>query len=90
MFPDHYFFAETCLVNHTRNASGIRMTELLSYLNGNCVSLNFKRDPDNSLENDSLGYSCELTLSNANHLKYDGNLKTDTIFSYRGSKVVTN
>nr|XP_058962319.1 uromodulin-like [Pocillopora verrucosa] len=87
LFPDYYFFAERRLVNHTveeKRVKNLDDCELLCYLNENCVSLNFKKDPDDNLENNSLGHSCEL--NNANHLEYDGDLKTDAVFYYRGSK----
>ena len=84
VFPDYYFFAERRLVNHTietRKVKNFDDCELLCYLNDNCVSLNFKKDPDNI---DAV-HICEL--NNATHLTYDSDLKTDTKFSYRGSKV---
>ena len=88
LFPDYFFFAERRLVNHAveeKRVKNLDDCELLCYLNENCVSLNFKKDPDDNLENNSLGHSCEL--NNANHLEYDGDLKTDAVFYYRGSKV---
>ena len=51
VFPDYYFFAERRLVNHiieTRKVKNFDDCELLCYLNDNCVSLNFKKDPDNN------------------------------------------
>ena len=84
VFPDCYFFAERRLVNHTietRKVKNFDDCELLCYLNDNCVSLNFKKDPDNI---DAV-HICEL--NNATHLTYDSDLTTDTKFYYRGSKV---
>ena len=48
-------------------------------MNDNCVSANFKKDP----ETGGIDYIREL--NNATHLEYD--LMTDTDFYYRGSKV---
>ncbi|CAH3159142.1 unnamed protein product [Pocillopora meandrina] len=79
VFPDYYFFAERRLVNHTietRKVKNFDVCELLCYLNDNCVSLNFKKYPDN---NEAV-HICEL--NNATHLTYDSDLKTDTKFSY--------
>ena len=84
VFPDYYFFAERRLVNHTietRKVKNFDDCELLCYLNDNCASLNFKKDPDN---NEPV-HICEL--NNATHLKYDSDLTTDSNFYYRGSKV---
>ena len=55
--------------------------ELLCYLNDQCVSLNFEKDP----ENNRPLHICEL--NNATHLKYDSHLTTNATFYYRGSKV---
>ena len=49
LFPDYYFFAERRLVNHTietRKVKNLDDFELLCYLNDDCVSLNFKKDPE--------------------------------------------
>ena len=84
VFPDYYFFAERCLVNHTiekKRVNNLDDCELMCYLNDDCVSLNFKKDP----EAEEPLHICEL--NNATHLKYDSNLTTDTNFYYRGSKV---
>ena len=84
LFPDYYFFAkrrlENCIIE-TRKVKSLDDCELLCYLNDNCVSLNFKKDPDN---NDP-GHICEL--NNATHLKKNSDLTTDANFYYRGSKV---
>ena len=84
VFPDYYFFAERRLVNHTIDEKLVKNLddcELFCYLNDDCVSLNYKKDP----ENDKTGYNCQL--NNATHLKYDSDLTTDAKFYYRGSKV---
>ena len=84
VFPDYYFFAERRLVNHTideKRVKNLDDCELFCYLNDDCVSLNYKKDP----ENDKIGYNCQL--NNATHLKYDSDLTTDAKFYYRGSKV---
>ena len=83
VFPDYHFFAERRLVNHTiekKRVKNLDDCELFCYLNDNCVSLNFKKDPD---DNDA--HICEL--NNATHLRYDSDLTTDATFYYRGSKV---
>ena len=84
VFPDYYFFAERRLVNHTietRKVKNFDDCELLCYLNDNCVSLNFKKDPENT---DPV-HLCEL--NNATHQKYDNKLTNNVNFYYRGSKV---
>ena len=84
VFPDYYFFAEIRLVNHTideKRVKNLDDCELFCYLNDDCVSLNYKKDP----ENDKSGYNCQQ--NNATHLKYDSDLTTDAKFYYRGSKV---
>ena len=84
LFPDYYFFAKRRLENYTietRKVENLDDCELMCYLNDNCVSLNFKKGPDN---NDSV-HICEL--NNATHLKYDSDLTADENFYYRGSKV---
>ena len=84
VFPDYYFFAERCLVNHTiekKRVINLDDCELMCYLNDDCVSLNFKKDP----EDEEPPHLCEL--NNATHLKYDSDLTTDANFYYRGSKV---
>ena len=84
VFPDYYFFAERRLENHTiekKRVNSLDDCELMCYLNDDCVSLNFKKDP----ENNEAVHICEL--NNATHLKYDIDLTTDANFYYRGSKV---
>ena len=84
LFPDYYFFAKRRLENYTietRKVKNLDDCELMCYLNDNCVSLNFKKSPEN---NDSV-HICEL--NNATHLKYDNDLTSAANFYYRGSKV---
>ena len=84
LFPDYYFFSKRRLENYTietRKVKNLDDCELMCYLNDNCVSLNFKKDPDN---NEAV-HICEL--NNATHLKNDSDLTTDAKFYYRGSKV---
>ena len=84
VFPDYYFFAERYLVNHTiekKRVHNLDDCELMCYLNDDCVSLNFKKDPE---DKEPL-HICEL--NNATHLKYDSDLTTDANFYYRGSRV---
>ena len=87
LFPDYYFFAERSLENHIiseeKSVKNLGDCELLCYLNDDCVSLNFKKDPD---DNEPV-HICEL--NNATYLKYDSDLDltTDANFYYRGSKV---
>ena len=73
MFPDYYFFAERCLVNHTiekKLVNNLDDCELMCYLNIS-LNFNFKKDPED----------------NGTHLKYDSDLTTNADFYYRGSKV---
>ena len=84
LFPDYYFFAKRRLENYTietRKVKNLDVCELMCYLNDNCVSLNFKKDPENT---DPV-FLCEL--NNATHLKYGSDLTSDAKFYYRGSKV---
>ena len=84
LFPDYYFFAKRRLLNHMieeKRVKNLDDCKLLCYLNDDCVSLNFKNDPD---DNEPV-HICEL--NNATHLKYDSNLTTDIKFYHRGSKV---
>ena len=84
VFPDYCFFAERRLENHTiekKRVKNLDDCELMCYLNDDCVSLNFKKDP----ENNEAVHICEL--NNATHLKYDIDLTTNANFYYRGSKV---
>ena len=84
LFPDYYFFAKRRLENYTietRKVKNLDDCELMCYLNDNCVSLNFKKDPDNN----EAAHICEL--NNATHLKNDSDLTSDVNFYYRGSMV---
>ena len=84
LFPDYYFFAERRLVNHMieeKRVKNLDDCELLCYLNDDCVSLNFKKDPD---DNEPV-HICEL--NNATHLKYASDLTTYINLYHRGSKV---
>ena len=84
VFPDYYFFAGRRLENHTiekKRVNNLDDCELMCYLKEDCVSLNFKKDP----ENNEAVHICEL--NNATHLKYDIDLTSDANFYYRGSKV---
>ena len=72
LFPDYYFFAERRLVNHTietRKVKNLDDCELFCYLNDNCVSLNFKKDPGINPKNHNSGHICEL--NNATHQRID-------------------
>ena len=74
----------TSLLNHIieeKRVKNLDDCELMCYLNDNCVSFNFKKDP----ENNEPVHICEP--NNATHLKYDNDLTTDANFYYRGSKV---
>ena len=83
-FPDYFFFAEKRLVLHeieTKLVKDLYDCELFCYMNDNCVSANFKKDPEYGV----IAHVCEL--NNATHLEYDTDLITDADFYYRGSKV---
>ena len=84
VFLDYHFFAERRLVSHiikTRKVENFDDCELMRHLNDNCVSLNFKKDPDNN-------ETVHGELNNATYLKYDSYLTTDANFYNRGSKVI--
>ena len=84
MFPDYFFFSDKRLVKHkieTKLVKDLDQCELSCYMNDNCVSANFKKEP----ENEGNDYICEL--NNATHLEHDTDLITNTDFHYRGSKV---
>ena len=79
LFPDYYFFAERRLVNHIieeKRVNDLDDCEHLCYLNDDCVSLNFKKEPDDN----ELVRICKI--NNATHLKYDSDLTTDANFYY--------
>ena len=87
VFPDYFFFAERRLVNltiHKKPVKNLNDCELFCYMNDNCVSLNFKKDP----ENNKPVHICEL--SNATHLKYDSDFTTDANFFIVARRWVTN
>ena len=87
LFPDYFFFAERRLVNHvveTKHVKDLDHCELFCYMNDNCVSANFKKEP----EAGEMAHVCEL--NNATHLDFDTDLKTDADFYHRGSKVSNN
>ena len=49
LFPDYFFFAEKRLVLHeieTKLVKDLYDCELFCYMNDNCVSANFKKDPE--------------------------------------------
>ena len=49
LFPDSFFFAERRLLNHkieTKYVKDLDHCELFCYMNDNCVSANFKKDPE--------------------------------------------
>ena len=84
LFPDYHSIAERRLVNHIieeKRVNNLDDCELMCYLNDNCVSSNFKKDPEN---NESV-HIC--VLNNATHPRYNNDLTTDADFYYRGSKV---
>lgn len=84
LFPDYYFFAERRLVSHTietKHVKDLEDCELFCYMNDNCVSTNFKKDP----ETGGMSHICEL--NNATHLEYDTDLAINAVFYHRGSKV---
>ena len=84
LFLDYFFFAEKRLENHeieTKYVKDLDQCELFCYMNDNCVSANFKKEPNTSV----MAHVCEL--NNATHLDHDTDLITDADFYYRGSKV---
>ena len=83
-FPDYFFFAEKRLVSHeieTKYVKDLDHCELFCYMNDNCVSANFKKDP----ENGAIAHVCEL--NNATHLESDTDLIIDADFYFRSSEV---
>ena len=46
----------------TRKVENLDDCKLLCYLNDNCGSLNFNKDPENNLADDSPRYSCKLSM----------------------------
>ena len=83
-FPDYYFFAERRLLNNkieTKYVKDLYHCELFCYMNDNCVSVNFKKDPENGV----IAHVCEL--NNATHLESDTDLIIDADFYFRSSEV---
>ncbi|KAL9961271.1 hypothetical protein ACROYT_G030180 [Oculina patagonica] len=81
-FPDYYFYAERRLVNHTIQTLRVKSLddcEYLCYLNDACVSLNIKNK-------DAASGTHECELNNSTHMEHDGDLKSDTVYYYRGAK----
>ena len=73
LFPDYFFFAEKRLENHeieTKYVKDLDQCELSCYMNDNCVSANFKKDPDTR----EMAHVCEL--NNATHLDHETDLIT--------------
>ena len=59
LFPDYFFFAERRLLNHeleTKYVKDLDQCELFCYMNDNCVSANFKKDPKDG----GTAFMCEL------------------------------
>ena len=56
--------------------------EALCYLHDNCVSINFKKDPDSATGQQD----CEL--NNSTHMEHGEDLTTDSAYLYRGAKVI--
>ena len=83
-FPAFFFFANKRLEKHTIKTVEVLdmdICELLCYQEHNCVSFNFKKDP----ENGKATHTCEL--NNSTHLEHDNELKNDESYFYRGAKV---
>ena len=83
LFPQYYFFAERRLLNHTIRTvltKDLDQCEFFCYLNDDCVSLNIKKDRDSGT------HVCEL--NNSTHQEHDADLIFDSVFYYRGSKVI--
>ena len=77
LFPDYHSIAERRLVNHIieeKHVKNLDDCELMCYLNDDCVSSNFKKDPEN---NEPVNI-CEL--NNVTHPRYDNDLTTDADF----------
>ena len=83
-FPASFFFANKRLMNHTIKVIDILdidLCELMCYQEPNCVSFNFKKNP----ENGEVKHRCEL--NNSTHLEHDSEFKDDSSYFYRGAKV---
>ena len=65
-FPAPFFFANKRLTNHTIKVIGILdmdLCELMCYQEPNCVSINFRKKP----ENGGVKHRCELNNSTLNY-----------------------
>ena len=83
-FPAPFFFADKRLIDHTikiTNVVNSDLCELMCYQEPNCVSFNFKKNP----ENGEVKHRCEL--NNSTHLEDDSKFKDDPSYFYRGAKV---
>ena len=70
-------------MNHTieiKTVKSLDECEYLCYLNDACVSLNIKNPDNNGL------HECEL--SNSTHMELDEDLTHDSVYYYRGAKVL--
>ena len=56
--------------------------EALCYLHDNCVSVNFKKDPDSAIGQQ------ECELNNSTHMEHGEDLTTDSAYLFRGAKVI--
>ena len=79
-FPASFFFANKRLTNHTIKVIDVLDMDLCE-LKPNCVSFNFRKNP----ENGKVKHRCEL--NNSTHLEHDSEFKDDTSYFYRGAKV---
>ena len=82
-FPSPFFFADKRLMNHTIKIISVLDMDLceLCYQESNCVSLNFRKKP----ENGEVKHRCEL--NNSTHLEHDSEFKDDPSYFYQGAKV---
>ena len=82
-FPASFFFADKRLMKSTIKTVkvlDIDICELLCYQEHNCVSFNFKKDPDSG----TVIHECEL--NNSTHMEDDSELKDNKSYFYRGAK----
>ena len=83
-FPASFFFANKRLLNHTIKIIDVLdmdLCELMCYQEPNCVSFNFRKNP----ENGEVKHRCEL--NNSTHLEHDSEFNDDPSYFYRGAKV---
>ena len=83
-FPSYYVFPNRRLIKrkiNTTHAKDLDNCELLCYQHDNCVSINFKRDPDSATGQQ------ECELNNSTHMENGEDLTTDNNYLYRGAKV---